>query len=64
MAARPLAGLQQNPPEIDIFFGAADEIEVDPQIEWIMVSILYLQSVPFLESCLRKKLSLLSVMVP
>jgi len=37
IAARPLAGLEQNPPEIDIFFGAPDEIEIDPQQEWLMV---------------------------
>ena len=37
IAARPLNGLQQNPPEIDIFFGATDEIEIDPQQEWVMV---------------------------
>lgn len=37
IAARPILGLQQNPPEIDIFFGAPDEIELDPQQEWLMV---------------------------
>lgn len=37
VAARPLAGLEQNPPEIDIFFGGADEFEIDPQQEWLMV---------------------------
>ena len=37
IAARPLNGLQQNPPEIDIFFGATDEIEIDPQQELVMV---------------------------
>ena len=37
IAARPKAGLEQNPPEIDIFFGAPDEVEFDPQEEWIMV---------------------------
>ncbi|KAL9011706.1 MAG: hypothetical protein Q9173_003471 [Seirophora scorigena] len=26
-----------NPPEIDIFFGSPDEIEIDPQQEWVMV---------------------------
>ena len=39
VAARPLGVLEKNPPEIDIFFGSADEIEIDPRIEWIMVSI-------------------------
>ncbi|KAI4170520.1 MAG: hypothetical protein LQ343_004897 [Gyalolechia ehrenbergii] len=37
VAARPLMGLNFNPPEIDIFFGGPDEIEVDPQQEWVMV---------------------------
>lgn len=37
VAARPLAGLEQNPPQIDIFFGGANELEIDPQREWIMV---------------------------
>ena len=38
VAARPLVGLQQNPPEIDVLFGGAEEIEIDPQVEWMMVS--------------------------
>ena len=37
VAARPKAGLEQNPPEIDIFFAAPDEIQIDPQQEWLMV---------------------------
>ena len=37
VAARPLAGVQQNPSEIDIYFGSYDEIEIDPQQEWVMV---------------------------
>ena len=37
IAARPLAGLEKNPPEVDIFFGASNEIEIDPQQEWMMV---------------------------
>ena len=37
VAARPLAGLQQNPSEIDVFFAAPDEIEIDPHQEWLMV---------------------------
>lgn len=35
VAARPLAGLQERPPTIDVFF--VDETEIDPQQEWIMV---------------------------
>jgi len=37
VAARPLAALDQNPPEIDLFFAKADELEVDPALEWVMV---------------------------
>ena len=37
VAARPIAGLNQNPPEIDIFFGGADQVEIDPQQEFLMV---------------------------
>ena len=37
VAGRPLAGLEQHPPEIDIFFAAPEEIEIDPHQEWLMV---------------------------
>jgi len=37
VAARPLAGLEQNPPEINVFFATPEEIEIDPQQEWLMV---------------------------
>jgi helicase required for RNAi-mediated heterochromatin assembly 1 len=37
VAARPLDGLKQNPPTIDLFFARPDEIEIDPQIEFTMV---------------------------
>ena len=37
VAARSLTGVQQNPPEVDIFFGDSGEIEIDPQQEWVMV---------------------------
>lgn len=37
VAARTLAGLELNPPEIDVFFATPDEIELDPQQEWLMV---------------------------
>lgn len=30
VVARPLPGLQKNPPEIDLFFPRADDIEIDP----------------------------------
>ena len=37
VAARPLAGLQQNPPEIDLFIARAEEQELDPAKEFVMV---------------------------
>lgn len=37
VAARPLVGLQQDPPVIDLFFGNVDDLEIDPQREWVMV---------------------------
>lgn len=37
VAARPLAGVQQSPAHIDLFWRSAEEIEVDPQVEWVMV---------------------------
>ncbi|KAL9033633.1 MAG: hypothetical protein Q9214_007420, partial [Letrouitia sp. 1 TL-2023] len=37
IASRPLAGVQQNPPEVDIYFACPGEIEIDPQQEWVMV---------------------------
>ncbi|KAF2200225.1 P-loop containing nucleoside triphosphate hydrolase protein [Delitschia confertaspora ATCC 74209] len=36
VAARPKSALEQNPPEIDLFF-AADDIDIDPTKKWIMV---------------------------
>jgi len=38
VAARPLAGLEQNPPEIDLFFATPSDLELDPAREWIMVA--------------------------
>lgn len=37
VAARPVEGVIQNPPEIDVFFGHSEDIEIDPQQEWIML---------------------------
>ncbi|KAL8716320.1 MAG: hypothetical protein Q9220_000225 [cf. Caloplaca sp. 1 TL-2023] len=38
VAARPLSpGVQSNPPEVDILFGSAEDIQIDPQQEWVMV---------------------------
>ncbi|KAF2867362.1 P-loop containing nucleoside triphosphate hydrolase protein [Massariosphaeria phaeospora] len=37
VAARPLAALEQNPPEIDLFFARAEDFEIDPMKKWIMV---------------------------
>ena len=37
VAGRPLSGLQQDKPAIDIFFQSASCIEIDPGVEWYMV---------------------------
>ncbi|KAK4967576.1 hypothetical protein LTR66_011920 [Elasticomyces elasticus] len=37
VAARPLAAVQQNPPEIDLFFARPEELELDPSQEWVML---------------------------
>lgn len=37
VAARPLAGLALNPPEIDLAIARAEELELDPAQEWVMV---------------------------
>ena len=37
IAARPLEALKQNPPEIDLFIARAEEQELDPALEWVMV---------------------------
>lgn len=37
VAARPLSGVQQSPAEIDLYFATPEEIEMDPQVEWVMV---------------------------
>lgn len=37
VAARPLSGLEKNPPEIHLFFGRTEDLEVDSQREWIMI---------------------------
>ena len=37
IAARPLAGLLCQPPELDIYFSRPDNIQIDPQEEWLMI---------------------------
>ncbi|KAH9869545.1 hypothetical protein IAQ61_006752 [Plenodomus lingam] len=37
VAARPLSAMEQNPPEIDLFFARPEEQEIDPMRKWIMV---------------------------
>lgn len=37
VAARPLTGIQSNPPEIDLFWSRPEDIEMDPLEEWVMV---------------------------
>jgi helicase required for RNAi-mediated heterochromatin assembly 1 len=37
VAARPLFALDQNPPEIDLFFARPEDQEIDPMKKWMMV---------------------------
>ncbi|KAJ9603966.1 hypothetical protein H2200_011488 [Cladophialophora chaetospira] len=37
VAARPLAGVLCEPPEIDLYFGRSEDIQLDTQKEWIMI---------------------------
>ena len=37
VAARALVGLELSPPQIDIFFCRPEDIQIDPQQEWIMI---------------------------
>ena len=37
VAARPLAALDQNPPEIDLFIDRPESMEIDTMRKWIMV---------------------------
>jgi helicase required for RNAi-mediated heterochromatin assembly 1 len=37
VAARPLSALEQNPPEIDLFFARPEDQEIDPMRKWTMV---------------------------
>ncbi|KAE8146473.1 P-loop containing nucleoside triphosphate hydrolase protein [Aspergillus avenaceus] len=37
VAARPLEGVKQQPPEVDIYFARPEDAAFDPQQEWIMV---------------------------
>ena len=37
VAARPLATLNQDPPEIDLFIARAEDLEIDPAMKFVMV---------------------------
>ncbi|KAM0718692.1 hypothetical protein Q7P37_005763 [Cladosporium fusiforme] len=37
VAARPLAGLSQDPPEIDLFIARPGDLEIDPAMKFVMV---------------------------
>ncbi|KAK5046288.1 hypothetical protein LTR84_008431 [Exophiala bonariae] len=37
VAARPLAGVLNQPPEIDIYFARPEDVHLDPQEEWLMI---------------------------
>ncbi|KAF2843206.1 P-loop containing nucleoside triphosphate hydrolase protein [Patellaria atrata CBS 101060] len=37
VAARPLPALEQNPPQIDLFFARPEDMEFDPGQQWVMM---------------------------
>nr|POF07036.1 helicase required for rnai-mediated heterochromatin assembly 1 [Quercus suber] len=37
VASRSIAGVLKDPPELDLFIARADELEIDPAKEWVMV---------------------------
>lgn len=37
VAARPLSGVEQDPPQVDIFWASNEESEFDPTEEYVMV---------------------------
>lgn len=37
VAARPLDGVKQQPPQVDLFFARAEDADFDTQSEWVMV---------------------------
>lgn len=37
VAARPLEGVNKNPPEVDLFFAQTEDMDFDPLKEWVMV---------------------------
>ncbi|KAI9777061.1 MAG: hypothetical protein M1839_009112 [Geoglossum umbratile] len=37
IAARPLAGVEQNPAEVDIFFANPEDVQINPLHKWVMV---------------------------
>ena len=37
VAARPITGVEDTPPQIDIYFSRTEDIEIDPQQEWTML---------------------------
>ena len=39
VAARPLAAVEQNPPEIDLYFASPNQIQIDPEQEWLMMEV-------------------------
>ena len=39
VAARPIVAVEQNPPEIDLYFASPDQIQIDPEQEWLMMEV-------------------------
>ena len=56
VAARPLSAVQQDPPEIDLFFPRPEDLEIDPHREWLMVEsrIGYFESARWTLQALQK----------
>lgn len=56
VAARPLEGVKQQPPEIDIFFARPEDVDFDPHKEWVMVEakIGYYESLKHTMTALQK----------
>ena len=56
VAARPLSAVQQEPPEVDIFFARSEDLEIDPHREWVMVEsrIGYFESARWTLQALQK----------
>ena len=39
VAARPIVAVEQNPPEIDLYFAKPGHMKLDPAQEWLMLEV-------------------------